>query len=388
MKSVFEKHSPNSIVGDNLLTEHVHPNVDGYFLMADAFYNSLIESSLLGNPDTATSKPSGWYRKNWGYTALDSLSANLFIRKLKGGWPFQPDTVVNSFIRTYKPVSYIDSLAYQSVRYDDISLESAHKTLAKYYLTKNQPQKAISEYKSILKSEPYKLINYIEAGDILFNSSNYREALDIYKSALRINRDNYLISKIGETYALLESYDKAIGFLEEVHRKQPDFRAEKVIGYLHKAYSNSGQTDKANDLYANNKHIFEKHSDDSKSEVVLRLPPEVSKKIQHAIRLLQSGSIDQAYDLLIEANQINETNVANRFLGDILLMRKDINAMLYLKKVYTHYKTDPEYLNTLCYACILFKDYAYAAKILPELKRLSPGNPYIPEYERVIAQNM
>ncbi len=387
MKPIFEKNSPNGIIGDNLLTEHVHPNVDGYFLMADAFYNSLIESSILGQPDTTNTKSSEWYRKNWGFTDLDSLSANLLIRKLKGGWPFQPDSIVNSFIRTYEPISFIDSLAYRAVRYDDFSFESAHKTLAKYYLTHNQAEKAVLEYKSILKSDPYKITNYSEAGDILFNIKNFKEALDYYSPALKLYRDDYVLSRLGETYSFLGKFDLAIPFLEEVHKKSPEFRKNKVVSLLYDDYIQTGETDKANTLFAQNKKIFDrKSSDDARQEVVLRVPAEVKKLIEEAISLLQKGEINSAFNLLIEANQITETSVADRFLADILLMKKDEKALLFLKKVYYDYKTDLEYLNTVCYASIYFRDYEYASKILPELKQLDPGNPNIPKYEKALAR--
>jgi len=386
MKSIFEKNSPNGLIGDNLLTEHVHPNIDGYFLMADAFYNALIKSSIIGQPDTSDNRSSEWYRKNWGFTSLDSLSASLFIRKLKGGWPFQPDTIINSFIRTYKPISFIDSLAYQAVRYDDISLESAHKTLAKYYLTHEQPEKAVKEYASILKSDPYKLTNYIEAGDILFDEKNYEKALDYYLQALKLYRDNYVLSRIGETYSFLGKFDLAITFLEEVHKKSPEFRKNTVVEFLYNGYNQTGNTDKANALLAQNQEIFNKKaSDNTKQEIVLRIPAEVKNQIEQAISLLQRGEINLAYNLLIEANQITETNVANRFLGDILLMKKDKRALFYLKKVYYDYKTDLEYLNTVCYASVFFRDYQYASKILPELKQLDPTNPNIPKYEKALA---
>ncbi|MDF1534555.1 MAG: hypothetical protein P1P69_08670, partial [Methanosarcinaceae archaeon] len=58
------------------------------------------------------------------------------------------------------------------------------------------------------------------------------------------------------------------------------------------------------------------------------------------------------------------------------------------KKVYYDYKTDLEYLNTMCYASIYFRDYKYASKILPELKQLDPTNPNIPNYEKALASTL
>ena len=35
----------------NLLLEHVHPNLDGYFLLADAFFDALVAQRLPGTPE-------------------------------------------------------------------------------------------------------------------------------------------------------------------------------------------------------------------------------------------------------------------------------------------------------------------------------------------------
>ena len=99
------------------------------------------------------------------------------------------------------------------------------------------------------------------------------------------------------------------------------------------------------------------------------------------------NNLDKAYSLLNQANETHETIIANRFLGDILLTRKDKKALYYLKKVYHAYNSDPDYLNTLCYACVYFKDFEYAKKILPELKQLSPDNKNIPAFEKEISAN-
>jgi len=55
-----------------------------------------------------------------------------------------------------------------------------------------------------------------------------------------------------------------------------------------------------------------------------------------------------------------------------------------LKKIYVDYSSDPDYLNTVCYASIYFEDYNYARKILPTLKKLSPDNPNIAAYKKML----
>ena len=46
-RAVFETHSLHGIIGNELMLEHVHPNLDGYALMSDAFYQSIKNNNLI-----------------------------------------------------------------------------------------------------------------------------------------------------------------------------------------------------------------------------------------------------------------------------------------------------------------------------------------------------
>jgi lysophospholipase L1-like esterase len=42
----FEQRSPNHIVGNNLMLEHLHPNLQGYYVLSESFYQALKKSGL------------------------------------------------------------------------------------------------------------------------------------------------------------------------------------------------------------------------------------------------------------------------------------------------------------------------------------------------------
>lgn len=73
-KDWFENVSEGGLIGNKLLTEHVHPNIEGQFVLADAFYTSIVSSGVIdAEPDPTTSRDKDFYRDNWTYTDLDSL---------------------------------------------------------------------------------------------------------------------------------------------------------------------------------------------------------------------------------------------------------------------------------------------------------------------------
>lgn len=78
--------SRNGIIGAGLMLEHVHPNVDGYFLLASAYWPALVR--WLGAPavdiDDATA------RREMPVTAVDRLNGEYRVAVLKNDWPFVP----------------------------------------------------------------------------------------------------------------------------------------------------------------------------------------------------------------------------------------------------------------------------------------------------------
>lgn len=82
-RSKFEENSSSTIIGNDLLLEHVHANLSGARLFADAFFESL--SSHLNNK--------GWQLINtddfeYVISEVDSLYGTKLVAQLMNNWPF------------------------------------------------------------------------------------------------------------------------------------------------------------------------------------------------------------------------------------------------------------------------------------------------------------
>ena len=84
--AAFSSASPDGIVGHELLLEHVHPNLDGYFLLADAFFDALVEGGLPGRPDVTVSEAQA--RAELPVSEIDRWLGDYKVRKIQGTWPF------------------------------------------------------------------------------------------------------------------------------------------------------------------------------------------------------------------------------------------------------------------------------------------------------------
>jgi len=66
--------------------EHLHPNLRGYFLLADAFYAALREQALIGPWTTPVPREQAW--REIPVTEVDRLYGEWRARYLMSDWPF------------------------------------------------------------------------------------------------------------------------------------------------------------------------------------------------------------------------------------------------------------------------------------------------------------
>jgi lysophospholipase L1-like esterase len=76
----------NGIIGSDLMLEHVHPNVEGYFRLASSFYGPIVAGFGAGRAvDEATA------RRDLPVTEVDRLQGQYRVELLKNDWPFVPE---------------------------------------------------------------------------------------------------------------------------------------------------------------------------------------------------------------------------------------------------------------------------------------------------------
>lgn len=86
VEEAFVRAARDGIVGYDLMLEHLHPNLHGYFVLADAFYDALHESGIIGpwtNPI-----PRRVARSEIPVTEVDRLYGEYRIGHLTSDWPF------------------------------------------------------------------------------------------------------------------------------------------------------------------------------------------------------------------------------------------------------------------------------------------------------------
>ena len=243
----FQDDSEHGIIGNNLLVDHVHPNVKGYFLMAKSWFNTIKKDKLL-RLDAALKVVDSLLWNEAPVTYLDSLIGKLKIRELKNRPPFQKVDKGLDFV----PESYAENVAYQYTVAHRFSWGNAHLDMAKQNFKKHDYSNAIRELKAILLIDDSNPDILKLTGDMYFYKKQFFKAESYYQNAFTISNNSIVEYKLGITENQIGKFTSAINYLNDCLQRnnsnEQKFSSEekKDIYYnLAIAYVNNRNFDKA-----------------------------------------------------------------------------------------------------------------------------------------------
>jgi len=377
LKSLFERNSPHAIVGNNLMTEHLHPNVDGYFLMAEGFFQALKEHKFIDQQwDTTRIQPWTYYRQNWGFTELDSMIAVVRIKRLRAGWPFQPEASANNFFLTYTPKGIVDSLAFLSVKYNNISSEMVHKQLAEHYESLGDFKRASKEYLSIAYTTPSNALAYYYAADFASKAKDYTSAIRYLRESPNSDTSSHAQFILASLYLSQRDFREALHCIDKLQKplagEDNYFQVQKL---KYRILKDSGLVDEAAKTLALLRKINPSFQESGSASVVsIFVPNAIKPYIDRSEALRKSGRFSQSLEVLLEANTIQETAYTDLLIGKILFTQKNLRALSYLEKAQKEIKEDPSLSFSLCTLYLLKGDTYKAKAALDEYTMLQGKN--------------
>ncbi|MCF8432134.1 MAG: hypothetical protein K9G34_09310, partial [Melioribacteraceae bacterium] len=213
--SIFERNSPNELTGDNLMLDHLHPNIDGYFLMADGFFEQMrLNKFIVDKWPEQRIKPNHYYYTNWGVTEFDSVYAYLNILQLKGGWPFKK-TGSNVALKNFQPKTLVDSFAHDVTYLKKFTPEIAHIKLAKMFESEGQYKKSFMEHRALIYTVPQLDIFYEPMIELFLKTNQYQTAFAILSEAVHFNDSPFICKWLGQFSLALDFTENGIFYLEK-----------------------------------------------------------------------------------------------------------------------------------------------------------------------------
>ncbi len=269
--SEFENESTNGLIGESLILEHLHPNIDGYYLLAKSFYKTLAENKMIGNGWNADLMQTVYSE---GKTELDSVFGAVVIKQLKQSWPFRPKGEENNFLRTFRPKNKLEEIAFKVISTPDYNIQSGHMELGGFYESNNEPVKSVDEYKALIASIPHEIEFYRKAAIVLIREKLFDEADSLLRSSLKYRGDYFVNKWIGQIALMNEDYKEAIKFL-----KESDLVDQQVVFNLSRAYYSDGQLEKGEENFVRLKNMS-RNSDYVKYLTKVRTMAFMKKKIK------------------------------------------------------------------------------------------------------------
>lgn len=206
----FTQQSPNGLIGEDLMLEHLHPNAQGYFLMGLAFARALDEQNYLGAASAPEARrPWADYQSLMRISGLDHRVAWHRITILQQGWPFVMDPAKRSnYALTYRFSDPIDSLAFQVVHnnkpWDEAKLEAGL-----HHQSNKRIEDATEEFKGLIRNQPWNDSPHVVLARLLIDAGRFSEARPSLERAYSIDPD------VAFTVKMLGSLNLQEGRVEE-----------------------------------------------------------------------------------------------------------------------------------------------------------------------------
>jgi lysophospholipase L1-like esterase len=216
LDSVFNAEKPNGVVGDNLITDHIHPNLRGHQIIGREFFNKCLEAKLLPdeiNTNYSLALQDSITLSRYEFTKLDSIIALYQIIILKSDWPYTKEKLSDGEkLKALNMTTYSDTLAYL-VGKGDLAWEAAHLQLAQKNLLRGDKESFKEEINAAADEYPFDPYPYEFAAQQLIDTKNYGDAYTYLLKLNNIKENAYSTKWLGIIDLLNDKVDAAIGYL-------------------------------------------------------------------------------------------------------------------------------------------------------------------------------
>jgi len=221
-KGTFETNSVNHIIGNELILEHVHPNLDGYALMSDAFYEAMKKNKFI-IPDSAQEMIFSKLKADMPVTTVDSLAGIYKVNNLKKNWPFSDAMPADSI----HVVKVEDEMAY-ALTFRKSNWIGIMDTLYSYYIGANKFKDARTVVEGLALEHPYDPVYLEKTGTLYGKLSDYAHAAFYFKKAFSESPSPDLAKTLFVIYLKIDKPAEAIPFIDYVAHTQGNHNLQNV----------------------------------------------------------------------------------------------------------------------------------------------------------------
>lgn len=197
--SSFAAASNGGVVGNSLMTDHLHPNLKGYNLMADAFLSGISTKGLIKESPAipmGSTKLDSLTALQFPFSRLDSAIAFYRLAGITSQWPFNRSGKKLELEQIRKPEDFIDSLAIKSAR-GELTWDAAHSKAADRYIALGDVASAEKEYRVLIAQFHYIPKFYDALAQALMELKEYGKASEVLKESYALRQDAFSTKWLG-----------------------------------------------------------------------------------------------------------------------------------------------------------------------------------------------
>ena len=233
----------DGIIGRDLMTEHLHPNIEGYFQLASAFYEAMRAGRLIA--DWSGYVPDESARAEVLMTEVDSLVATYRVRQLTGSWPFRPHGEIVHFAPDEAAGSRIEALAARLYT-KKVTRQDALDELRSIYLEADDYHNALRATLAVIQRYPFAPQAYLAAASIMVEQRRLEEALQYVGASLDRGESTLAHELRGSVLLALGRTTDAVPALERAVELDP--QNVNAMYNLAGAHALSGSRDEARQM--------------------------------------------------------------------------------------------------------------------------------------------
>lgn len=217
LDSVINSESLSGVVGDDLITDHLHPNLRGFQIIGREICNTAINSGIFPEVNNNYSLPvqDSITLSQYQFTDLDSITALYQIIILKSDWPYTKEKLSDEEkLKLLNIQTYTDSLAFLVGR-GNLSWEAAHLKLAERKFSAGDYKSFMKEINAVTDEYPFDPYPYEVASQLLVNSKMFVESYPFLVKLYELKPDAYSTKWLGIIDLLNNRVDSAINYLSK-----------------------------------------------------------------------------------------------------------------------------------------------------------------------------
>ena len=225
----FGDWSAGHLIGNELLLEHVHPNLTGYALLSDAFYQKLKMTHFFsagGRQDTASEFTLRQLMKDMPITVLDSLSGAYKIEKLKRNWPFNEGASRDSL----PVITNEQKLAYE-VAFGKMPWQTAMDSLFEQYMATGDLVRARAIMEAMTLEHPQDVFYFERAANICGKLNDLQQAAFYFRQAFELDPSFERARTLFVLYLGFDRPNEAMPYIDYAVRSTSDHRVAMVRRY-------------------------------------------------------------------------------------------------------------------------------------------------------------